>query len=41
MRNGGNRCIDLADLRQNFCAIRFGDWPNNGLVPVTSAPTGV
>jgi hypothetical protein len=35
MRNGGNRCIDLADLRQNFCAIRFRDWPNNGLVPVT------
>jgi hypothetical protein len=27
MRNGGNRCIDLADLRQNFCAIRFRDWP--------------
>lgn len=35
MRNGGNRCIDLTDLRQNFCAIRFRDWHNNGLVPVT------
>jgi hypothetical protein len=35
MLNGGNRCIDFADLRQNFCAIRFRDWHNNGLVPVT------
>lgn len=30
MRNGGNRCIDLTDLRQNFCAIRFRDWHNIG-----------
>jgi hypothetical protein len=29
-----DRCIDLAELRKNFCAIRFGDWSDHGIIRV-------